>query len=194
VFGIESITAALLPVEQALAIDAAGRASAVLIPVRPRADGTTSLVFTKRPDHMPRHAGEISFPGGRPEPEDDGLLATALREADEELGIEPANVRVLGGLPPISTYVTDFAVHPVVGVVPSEMDLKPHPGEVEAVLEYRLTELARSHATQEWERGEHRFTTDIFDMDGNVIWGATARIIGMLLERIDAARRGAVQR
>lgn len=184
-FGIERIEAALLPLDEAFAMTAHGRQSAVLVPVRLRADDEASLVFTMRPDHMPRHAGEISFPGGRPEADDAGLLETALREADEELAIPVGDVRVLGALPPISTFVTDFAVYPVVGEVPAALELRPHPGEVEAVLEYPLADLARVHSTQVWENGEQRFETDIFDLDGNVIWGATARILGSLLERMD---------
>ncbi len=184
--GIDDIAAVLLSFDEALAQQVRGRESAVLIPVRRQDDGEVTLVFTKRPDHMPRHAGEISFPGGRPEEGDDSLVATALREADEELGINAHDVRLLGALPPISTLLTDFAVYPVVGEVPAGLALRPHPGEVEEVLEYRLSELARVQTTQVWEQGENRFETDIFDVDGNVIWGATARMLGALLERVKA--------
>ncbi len=189
-FDIDQIEAALLPVDAALSLTAHGREAAVLVPMRRTSGDVVSLVFTRRPEHMPRHAGEISFPGGRPEPSDDGLLDTALRETHEELGIPPDAVRVLGGLPPISTFVTDFAVHPVVGEVPASLPLTPHPGEVDEVLEYGLDELARVRTTQNWEAGAQRFDTDIFELDGNVIWGATARILGSLLERIVPAAAG----
>lgn len=193
-FGIESIAAALMPVSESLALEAVGSAAAVLVPVRVGEDGSTTLVFTKRPDHMPRHAGEISFPGGRPEDVDDDLVATALREAREEVGIDPDSVRVIGGLPPITTFVSDFAVHPVVGEVPFELALTPHPGEVSAVLEYRLDALAQARASHKWEFGTQSFEADVFDMEGDVIWGATARILGMMLERIDALRGDERQR
>lgn len=188
-FSVDEIAAALIPLEESFAQEVHGREAAVLIPVRVQADGAVTFIFTKRPEHMPRHAGEISFPGGRPEESDADLLATALREADEEIGIGPDAVRVIGALPPISTYVTDFAVYPVVGTVDAGLELRPHPGEVEAVLEYSLDELARVHTAQVWERGDRRFETDIFDVDGNVIWGATARILGMLLERMAHAAK-----
>ena len=103
------------------------------------------LIFTERRADLRRHAGEISFPGGRQDHPGEDLLATALREAEEEIGLDPASVEVIGALPPIGTFVTSYKVHPFVGLVghPRGLGLEPNPTEVETVLTFSLERPAR---------------------------------------------------
>ena len=107
--------------------------AAVLAPLFEDGDGEVRVVLTKRPDTMPTHAGHIAFPGGRPDPGDDGPVGTALREAHEEVGIEPSQVEVLGFLPPIDTVEFNLLVVPVVGRVSTPLGLIPSEREVAKV-------------------------------------------------------------
>lgn len=181
---VECIAQRLLTVEQGLALEADGRDSAVLIALRRQADGGLTTLLTRRRDDLPRHAGEISFPGGRSDPEDTDHLATALREAHEEMGIDPGQVRVVGALAPISTFVTDFAVYPFIGEIPADLPLTPAEGEVDAVLEIGLGELARVREKRELSRGGFTFTTEAYETEAGLVWGATGRIVGILLDRV----------
>jgi 8-oxo-dGTP pyrophosphatase MutT (NUDIX family) len=159
---------------------------AVLVPVLVGAAGPR-LVFTRRSDRLSRHAGEISFPGGLVDPGEDPLAA-ALREAREELGLPPADVEVLGALPPVHTVVTGVLIVPFVALVRGEPSFRPN-AEIAEVLEFPLAALDGAGAERELERGGRRFTSYVFDMDGPVIWGATARILWTFLE---TARRAGV--
>jgi 8-oxo-dGTP pyrophosphatase MutT (NUDIX family) len=99
------------------------------------------LVFTERRADLRRHAGEISFPGGRRDHPGEELLATALREAEEEIGLDPAGVEVVGALPPIGTFVTSYKVHPFVGLIGDDLRFEANPSEVAAVLMFTIDEL-----------------------------------------------------
>ena len=124
---------ALLSPEQAEAMDAHGRTeAAVLVPMHgwPDAPG---LVFTERRGDLRRHAGEISFPGGRRDPGEE-LVETALREAEEEIGLRREHVELAGALPPIGTFVTSYKVHPFVGLIEPGLSFTPNPEEVESVI------------------------------------------------------------
>ena len=158
--------------------------AAVLIPVYgwPERPG---LIFTERRHDLRRHAGEISFPGGRPEPGEE-LVATALREAREEIGLDPAAVEVVGALEPISTVVTSYKVLPVVGLVPAGLEHVLQPTEVEQILEFSLDELRAGFAMRRLIRRGVPFRTPTYDVDGHLIWGATARMLQVLLDRIEA--------
>jgi 8-oxo-dGTP pyrophosphatase MutT (NUDIX family) len=172
-------------------MEVAGSATAaVLAPLFER-DGELHAVFTKRRAHLRLHAGQISFPGGRPEPGDEDLVHTALREAQEEIGLDPASVVVVGALAPTPTVVTDIAIYPMVGLIPPPATpWTPAVDEVEAVIEASLTKLAATHRIQVIERRDGtRVTTDAYSAGEDTIWGATARIVTDLLVRLAAQRR-----
>jgi 8-oxo-dGTP pyrophosphatase MutT (NUDIX family) len=166
--------------------------AAVLVPliVLPDAD-SPHVVLTRRRSDLRRHAGEISFPGGRRDPEDADLSATALREAEEEIGLARASVELLGELPPISTFATNYLIHPFVGQIAASQRWELSPREVDAVLELPLSELRESRTRTPIERRGIKFETDAYIPGGNVIWGATFRILEHLLERLQASDAGA---
>jgi 8-oxo-dGTP pyrophosphatase MutT (NUDIX family) len=146
-------------------------------------DGAPHAVFTRRRTDLRRHAGEISFPGGRQDVEDAGLSDTALREAEEEIGLPRAQVSLLGELAPVSTFVTGYEIHPFVGLIPAGLRWEASPTEVDAVLELSLDALRTGRTRTRIERRGIAFETDAFVVDDHLIWGATARILDALLER-----------
>jgi 8-oxo-dGTP pyrophosphatase MutT (NUDIX family) len=145
------------------------------------------LVFTERRADLRRHAGEISFPGGRRDEGDADLLATALREAEEEIGLDPAQVEAGEALPAIKTFVTNYLVHPFVGHVPhpGQLDLRPNPTEVETVLTFSLELLREGYEMRRLVRRGVPIHTPTYEVEGHLIWGATARILADLLQRLD---------
>jgi 8-oxo-dGTP pyrophosphatase MutT (NUDIX family) len=145
------------------------------------------VVLTKRRADLRRHAGEISFPGGRKDAEDADLTATALREAEEEIGLERSQVSLLGELPPTSTFVTNYVIHPFVGMIPAGVAWRLSAREVEVVLELPLPVLRAGRTKTTIERRGVTFETDAYVVDDHVIWGATARILEQLLERLRSA-------
>ncbi len=162
--------------------------AAVLVPLfHDPADGAVHAVFTRRRDDLRRHPGEISFPGGRADDGDADLTATALREACEEIGLDPSGVEVLGALQPTPTIATGFAVYPFVGLVPAGLAWTLSAREVAAVLELRLDDLRAGYARRRLVRRGLPFRTDVYVVGDHLIWGATARILGDLLERVAAA-------
>jgi 8-oxo-dGTP pyrophosphatase MutT (NUDIX family) len=157
------------------------RLAAVLLPLIDGSD--PSLIFTQRTDELPRHAGEISFPGGLAEEDDDGeLRRTALRESHEELGLDPSRVEVLGALAPIHTVVSGILVVPFVGMLDGRPSLTPDMGEIAEVLEFSVRRLAAAEATVERQLDDHVYRGFAYELDGRTIWGATA---WMLHEFID---------
>jgi 8-oxo-dGTP pyrophosphatase MutT (NUDIX family) len=133
-----------------------------------------------------RHAGEISFPGGRRDAEDTDLKATALREAREEIGLQPEVVKLSGALPATSTFITGFLIHPFVGRIPalSDLELRPNPLEVETIIAVSLQRLRAGYAMRRLTRRGVPIHTPTYAVEGRLIWGATARIIGELLGRL----------
>jgi 8-oxo-dGTP pyrophosphatase MutT (NUDIX family) len=177
----------LLKPEEALAMKSRGRtAAAVLLPLFGWPD-EPGLIFTERRADLRRHAGEISFPGGRQDEIDADLATTALREAEEEIALAPTRVELVGALPPTSTFVTNYRVHPFVGLVadPAELGLRPNPSEVETVLTLSLEVLREGYAMRRLVRRGVPIHTPTYEVEGHLIWGATARILGDLLERLD---------
>jgi 8-oxo-dGTP pyrophosphatase MutT (NUDIX family) len=153
--------------------------AAVLAALYEDEGGDVRVVLTKRPDTMPTHAGHISFPGGRPHPGDQGPVGTALREAHEEVGIEPAAVEVLGFLSPIDTVEFSLLVVPVVGRVAAPLDLVISEREVERVHTPRLEDLA--DAGRWWSIPWNGWDVWYYDLDGDTLWGATARMVRQLV-------------
>jgi 8-oxo-dGTP pyrophosphatase MutT (NUDIX family) len=166
-------------------MDAHGRTeAAVLVPIFgfPQRPG---VVFTERRHDLRRHAGEISFPGGRRDNLEEPLLETALREAEEEIALSPAAVEVVGALPPIGTFVTNYKVHPFVGLIDDGLQFEPSPAEVETVLAFTLDQLRESFAMRRLVRRGVPIRTPTYLVGEHLIWGATARILGELLQRLN---------
>jgi 8-oxo-dGTP pyrophosphatase MutT (NUDIX family) len=160
-------------------------AAAVLVPLFLRGEqAQPHVVLTRRRADLRSHAGEISFPGGRRDPEDPDLVATALREAEEEIGLAREHVRLLGELQPTSTLVTGYLIHPFVGSIPEGLAWKLSAREVDAVLELPLEAIRSGRTRTQLERRGITFETDAFVVDEHLIWGATARILEHLLERM----------
>jgi 8-oxo-dGTP pyrophosphatase MutT (NUDIX family) len=160
--------------------------AAVLVAVVDRPEPT--VILTLRPETMRKHPGQISFPGGRIDPGDDGPVAAALREAEEEIGLPRSAVEVIG-LADVYRTVTGFEVTPVVGIVPPDLPLVPHPGEVAAVFEaplHYLLDPAHQHQRSAIWRGRERHYYEI-DYEGRRIWGATAAMIVNLSRRLELA-------
>jgi 8-oxo-dGTP pyrophosphatase MutT (NUDIX family) len=177
------LAALLLEPEEAEQLEAHGRTeAAVLVPMHgwPEHPG---LVFTERRSDLSRHAGEISFPGGRRDG-GESLLETALREAEEEIGLARERVEVAGALPPIGTFVTNYKVHPFVGLIEDGMRFEPNPTEVESVLVASLDELASAYAKRRLVRRGVPIKTDTYVVSDKLIWGATARILRDLFEHL----------
>ena len=151
--------------------------AAVLIPVVER-DGEAHLLFTKRAEHLGEHPGQMSFPGGGREPEDEDLEATALREAHEEIGLRPDEVEVLGRLDDIRT-ITEYSVTPFVGRVP-DREYVPDDDEVAEIAVLSVADML-DEDNYEHERRDHPHYGDIvihyFRVDGYTVWGATGRIV-----------------
>jgi len=157
--------------------------AAVLLPMFGHSDDP-GLVFTERRSDLRRHAGEISFPGGRQDTPDEPLITTAIREAQEEVGLDPADVKVIGALPPVGTFVTGYKVHPFVGLIPEGLRFRPNPHEVATVLPFRLRELRAGFAMRRLVRRGIPIRTPTYVVGEHVIWGVTARILAELLGRL----------
>jgi 8-oxo-dGTP pyrophosphatase MutT (NUDIX family) len=145
------------------------------------------VVLTRRRAEMRRHAGEIAFPGGRHDPHDEDLSVTALREAEEEIGLPRSQVKLLGELPATSTFATGYLIHPFIGLIPAGQLWRLSPLEVDAVIELPLRTLRESRTRTRMERRGFAFETDAYIVDEHLIWGATARIIENLLHRLEEA-------
>ncbi|MSO71254.1 MAG: CoA pyrophosphatase [Alphaproteobacteria bacterium] len=164
------------------AVEADARPAAVLVPLFLRATGATVLL-TRRAPGLAVHAGQISFPGGRIEPSDASPEAAALREAQEEVGLDAGCVELLGRLDTYGTG-TGFAVVPIVGLIDAAAVLRPYPMEVAEVFEVPLDFLRdrRNHAVRRWQEASVERSAPELRYEGRAIWGATA---GMLINLCD---------
>jgi 8-oxo-dGTP pyrophosphatase MutT (NUDIX family) len=179
----DALRARLLDPADTVQMSAAGKVdAAVLVPLFEDERGLVA-VFTERRADLRKHPGEISFPGGRRDPDED-LLDTALREAEEEIGLTRDKVDVVGALKPIGTFVTGFRVYPFVGVIPAGSTWVPQETEVAQVLELPVAELVRGHRHERlWRKGVP-VRTPTYTVDGHLVWGATARMVEQLLARL----------
>lgn len=168
------------------------REAAVLVGLVERTHGT-QVVFTRRTDHLRHHAGQVSFPGGAMEPDDAGVIAAALRETQEEIGVDAASIEPLGFLDPMAT-ITGFRVVPVVARIDADYQAFPDPSEVAEVFELPLDFILAPdtlfHAEVPWQ-GRVRRIAELRPWDGGAsarVWGATAIIIDNLRQRLEAVR------
>jgi 8-oxo-dGTP pyrophosphatase MutT (NUDIX family) len=146
--------------------------------------GDLHAVFTRRREDLKRHAGEISFPGGRQDEPDEDLRMTALREAEEEIGLRQHDVELVGALPPVGTFVTGYRIFPFVGVIEPGRAWTPQPTEVDEVLELSLRAMVEGYELRRLLRKGVPIKTPTYTVEGNLVWGATARIVEALLERL----------
>jgi 8-oxo-dGTP pyrophosphatase MutT (NUDIX family) len=167
--------------------DAAQTAAAVLVPVMAHASAL-SVLFTQRTVHLRSHSGQVSFPGGRAEPQDPTPEFTALREAEEEIGLAPERVELLARLPEYFTR-TGYRVTPVVGVIQPPVALAPDPREVDEVFEVPLDFLLdpRNHARETRELQGRSVAFYVLQYGERRIWGATAGMLITLYRQLAAA-------
>ena len=154
------------------------RIAAALLLIYPR-EGDIAIALTVRASGLTRHAGQISLPGGATNP-GETLAETALREASEEIGIDPSAVRVLGELTPVHVLVSGFTLHPVVGVTDTRPDFIASPAEVEEVVEVSLDDLRDASRIRKGTRIREGMAVEYpyFDLAGHQVWGATAMVLG----------------
>ncbi len=148
------------------------KASAVLIPIFNN-EGQYHVLFTERSDDVVFHKGQVCFPGGTREPSDSSLLQTALREAEEEIGLEARDIEILGELDDVLTFVTDYVISPFVALISAPHPLRANGKEVKGTFSVPLSFLL----------DEANFKQDsyAYEYEGHIIWGATARILRQLV-------------
>ncbi|MGH7409019.1 MAG: NUDIX hydrolase [Candidatus Methylomirabilales bacterium] len=167
------------------------RPAAVLVPLTAGPAGP-GVVLVRRSAALPLHGGQIAFPGGTWEPTDADLLATALREAEEEIGLRRADVEVVGALSDTVTATSRFCIRPFVAWIPPGTVFAPDPAEVEAILPVPLALLQEpaNFREERWEREGRTFPVYFYQAGTEVIWGATARILRELLGLLSAPAPG----
>ena len=161
-------------------------AAAVLVPLL-EAGGEAHVLFIKRPETMSTHQGEIAFPGGKIDPAVDiDVRAAALREAHEEIGLEPASVEVVARLGGVATAASRFTITPFVGFLDRRPELVLNPAEVVRVLQVPLSELldASLYREERWDAFRQDMSVFFFELADETVWGATARILTDLLTRL----------
>jgi 8-oxo-dGTP pyrophosphatase MutT (NUDIX family) len=158
--------------------------AAVLVAITDRPN--PGVILTQRPDYLRSHPGQVAFPGGKIDPEDTDAIAAALREADEELGLAPHNVRVIGAADEYRSG-SGFAITPVLGVIPPDLTYTPNPGEVadwfEVPLDFVFDTSNHVHHSAHWNGAERRYIEIMWGQ--RRIWGVTAGIISNLARRLE---------
>lgn len=154
------------------------RVAAALLLLYPR-DRDLAMPLTVRGSGLARHAGQVSLPGGAMDP-GETLAQTALRETSEEIGVDPATVRILGELTPVHVIVSGFTLHPIVAVSDRRPDFVAAPGEVEEILEVSLDDLRDASRIGRGTRIREGVAVEYpyFDLMGHQVWGATAMVLG----------------
>lgn len=165
--------------------DANSKDAAVLVPIVQREHGLTVLL-TQRAKHLRHHPGQISFPGGRKDPEDVDFIATALRESEEEIGLNPALVRPLGWLPKHHT-ITNYSIYPLVGLIQDLNNLVINRDEVDEVFEVPLEHflIRKDHYTVRPNYRNQRHKVHFMPYQNKMIWGATAAILDKLVSHFE---------
>jgi 8-oxo-dGTP pyrophosphatase MutT (NUDIX family) len=155
-----------------------GRLAAALLLLYPLPAGP-AVALTVRASGLARHPGQISLPGGATDP-GETLVDAALREAAEEIAVDPAAVRVLGELTPVHVVVSGFTLHPIVGITDRRPDFRPAPAEVDQVLEVSLHDLRDASRIRQGTRIREGVAVEYpyFDLLGHQVWGATAMVLG----------------
>jgi len=171
------------------------RPAAVLIPIFEE-DGLARIILTKRPETMPSHKGEIAFPGGKLDPDlDPDLQSAALREAQEEIGLDPAAVEIVGELDHMVTVAASFALAPFVGLLAERPVVVAHPREVDLVFDVAIAELLDDGVFREerWDVPPEMLVgvgpdraIHFFELAGETVWGATAKILTGFLSHLTA--------
>jgi len=181
---LESIRNNLVPDPQGSSVTDNLTVAAVLLPLLFKEE-ELHVLFTKRTQTVKVHKGQISFPGGVRDPHDENLLATALREAQEEIGLKPEDVEILGALDPISTVTTGFQVYTFVGLIPYPYGFKPNGKEVAEILTVPLHFLGDSKhwSRRAYQTSDQTFVAYFISYENYRIWGATARILKIFFER-----------
>ena len=193
-FSLEDVRrrlAASPPGAEAVSLVPGSVPSAVLAPLV-EIRGETHVLFIKRPETMSTHKGEIAFPGGKSDPVvDPDLLATALREAREEIGLDPADVEIVARLSGVATAASRFTITPFVGFLGGPPELDHNPAEVVRVLEVPLSELldASIYHEERWDGFQRDMSVFFYELADETLWGATARILTDLLTRLVSPER-----
>ena len=169
------------------------RRAAVLFPLYETAAGL-HLLLTKRTDRVPTHKGQISFPGGGFHEADGDLQTTALRESEEEIGLRPDDVAIVGVLDDTVTSASAHVVRPFVGFIPHPYTFRPDPFEIEEIIHLPLNPVITNGRFREelWDRDGQPHSVFFYEHDGWTIWGLTARILKQFVEVVGAplCRRG----
>ncbi len=167
------------------------RTAAVLVPVYRDEDDDLRVVLVVRADDGGLHGGQLGLPGGKPEPQDADLRATALREAHEEVGLDPSTVDVVAELAPLDTQSTRWRVHPFLGRIPADTAWRLEQAEIVGVLTPSVRALADPTARGRLPFSSLRFPepllVDGIDVDGHVLWGMTLRLLDDLIPRLLAS-------
>ena len=170
-------------------IDSSGHPSGVLVPLFPGDAGDLHVILTVRTESI-RHAGQISFPGGRSD-SDETIIETALRETHEEIGIPSSKIEVRGTLSPFYLYRTDNRITPVVGTLHNKPDMQRNEAEVAEIITVRLDDLlSQSYLKREkWELSNATYWVPYWDFHRVPLWGATAMMMSELLEIYEEFRQ-----
>jgi 8-oxo-dGTP pyrophosphatase MutT (NUDIX family) len=158
--------------------------AAVLLPLLYK-DDALHILFTKRTQTVKAHKGQVSFPGGVHDPRDESLLVTALREAEEEIGLRPEDVEILGALTPITTVTSGFLVHSFAGHIPYPYPFRLNSREVSDILTVPFDFLAEAErwSLRTFHANNRTFKAYFVSYGNSLIWGATARILKIFFER-----------
>lgn len=159
--------------------------AAVLILLYPDKNNNLWTVYIRRTNDYKAHGGQISFPGGKKDPNDYDIIATALRETEEELGIDKKQIKIIGQLTPLLIRISNHKVFPLIGLINKKPDFKPNIDEVAYLIKVPLSQLMEEHASISFTSIKYQQTNlkvPHYNLDGEILWGATAMITSELIE------------